>query len=176
MGATNPIRRILILRHAKSDWTAGAASDFERPLNDRGRRAAATMGAFLADECRAPSLVLCSSARRAAETWSIIAHHWAEAPEATLDRSLYLARMQDLLKRLRCLEDDVNIVCLVGHHPGHDGLAITLTKDRAAPEAIAMQLKFPTAALAELSYSGLWADLSPGSAQLERFVRPKDLI
>ena len=169
-------RRILILRHAKSDWAAGIGSDFERPLNGRGRRAAAAMGAYLADECPVPSIVLCSAARRAAETWSIVVRQWPAAPEAHYDEDLYLAETHDLLRRLRTLGDDVATVCLVGHHPGFDGLAILLAADRASVHVAEMRAKFPTAALAELAFDGPWSALGPGKAQLLRFVRPKDLV
>ena len=169
-------RRILILRHAKSDWAAGFRSDFERPLNGRGRRAAALMGAWLADEAPTPSLVLCSAARRAAETWAIVARQWPDAPDPVLDETLYLAETADLLERLRSLDDGVETVCLVGHHPGFDGLAIQLAEDLAAPGVAAMQAKFPTAALADLAFEGPWSALAPGKAALLRFVRPKDLV
>ena len=169
-------RRILILRHAKSDWAAGVGSDFERPLNGRGRRAAAAMGAWLADECPVPSLVLCSAARRAAETWAIVARQWPAAPGPVHDESLYLAETPDLLRRLRALDDAVGTVCLVGHHPGFDGLAILLAEDRAAPAVAGMRAKFPTAALADLAFGGPWSTLGPGKATLLRFVRPKDLV
>ena len=169
-------RRILILRHAKSDWAAGIGSDFERPLNGRGRRAAAAMGAYLADECPTPSVILCSAARRAAETWAIIARLWSDAPEAVYDESLYLAETADLLQRLRSLDASVATVCLVGHHPGFDGLAILLAADRASVHVAEMRAKFPTAALAELAFDGQWSALGPGKAQLLRFIRPKDLV
>lgn len=176
MAGSDVNRRILILRHAKSDWAAGIGSDFERPLNGRGRRAAALMGAWLADEAPVPSVVLCSAARRAAETWAIVARQWPDAPEAILDESLYLAETPDLLRRLRSLDDETATVCLVGHHPGFDGLAILLAADRAAPQVAGMQAKFPTAAVAELAFSGPWSSLGPGKATLLRFVRPKDLV
>lgn len=176
MAGTDDYRRILILRHAKSDWHAGVGSDFERPLNGRGRRAAALMGAWLADEAPVPSLVLCSAARRAAETWTIVARQWPDAPEAVHDEALYLAETADLLHRLRSLDDDVAAVCLVGHHPGFDGLAIRLASDRAAPAVAEMRAKFPTAALADLAFDGPWSALGPGKAALLRFVRPKDLV
>ena len=169
-------RRILILRHAKSDWAAGFGSDFERPLNRRGRRAAALMGAWLADEAPVPSLVLCSAARRAAETWAIVARQWPDAPDPMLDESLYLAETPDLLRRLRTLDDQATAVCLVGHHPGFDGLAIQLAADRAAPRVAEMRAKFPTAAVADLAFDGPWSSLGPGKATLLRFVRPKDLV
>ncbi len=176
MAGADRNRRILILRHAKSDWAAGIGSDFERPLNGRGRRAAAATGAWLADECPVPSLVLCSAARRAEETWAIVARQWPEAPEAVLDESLYLAETSDLLQLLRSLDDAVETVCLVGHHPGFDGLAILLAADRAAPQVADMRAKFPTAALADLAFGGPWSSLGPGKATLLRFVRPKDLV
>ncbi len=168
-------RHILILRHAKSDWSAGAGSDFDRPLNGRGRRAAAAMGAWLAGECPVPALVLCSAARRAAETWDIIARHWPAAPPAVHDERLYLAETADLLRRLRALDDGTEVVCLVGHHPGFDGLAVLLAADRTAPAVAAMRAKFPTAALAELAFRGPWPSLGPGKAELRRFVRPRDI-
>ncbi len=176
MAGADRNRRILILRHAKSDWAAGIGSDFERPLNGRGRRAAAATGAWLADECPVPSLVLCSAARRAEETWAIVARQWPEAPEAVLDESLYLAETSDLLQLLRSLDDAVETVCLIGHHPGFDGLAILLSADRAAPQVADMRAKFPTAALADLAFGGPWSSLGPGKATLLRFVRPKDLV
>lgn len=169
-------RRILILRHAKSDWAAGYGSDFERPLNARGRRAAALMGAWLAEETPVPGLVLCSAARRAAETWAIVARQWPDAPDPVLDEALYLAETGDLLQRLRSLDDGVATVCLVGHHPGFDGLAILLAADRAARGVTEMRAKFPTAAVADLAFEGPWPALGPGKAALLRFVRPKDLV
>ena len=176
MAGPDLTRRILILRHAKSDWAAGIRSDFERPLNGRGRRAAAAMGTWLAEEAPTPSLVLCSAARRAEETWAIVARQWPDAPDPVLDERLYLAETADLLDRLRSLDDDMATVCLVGHHPGFDGLAILLAEDRAAPGAAAMQAKFPTGALADLAFDGPWSSLGPRKAALLRFVRPKDLV
>jgi len=176
MAGPDVTRRILILRHAKSDWAAGYGSDFDRPLNGRGRRAAALMGAWLAEEAPVPSLVLCSAARRAAETWAIIARQWSDAPDPTLDEALYLAETGDLLLRLRSLDDGVATVCLVGHHPGFDGLAILLAADRAARGVAEMRAKFPTAAVADLAFEGPWSALGSGKAALLRFVRPKDLV
>ncbi len=176
MAGSDINRRILILRHAKSDWAAGYGSDFERPLNGRGRRAAALMGAWLADECPVPSLVLCSAAHRATETWAIVARQWPDAPDPVHDESLYLAETTDLLQRLRSLDEAVETVCLVGHHPGFDGLAILLAADRAALAVAEMRAKFPTAAAADLAFDGPWSSLGPGKATLLRFVRPKDLV
>ena len=176
MAASGKKRHILILRHAKSDWSGGISTDFDRPLNGRGRRAAAAMGAYLADECPVPSVVLCSAARRAAETWSIIARQWPAAPDAIIDRDLYLAETDVLLQRLRLQNDDTDTICLVGHHPGFDGLAIALASNADDDAVSEMKAKFPTASLALLEFEGDWASLDYRGARLVRFVRPKDIV
>src|SRR5690349_1589139 len=83
-------RRILLLRHAKSAWDEPGLDDFDRPLAARGRRAAAVMGVYLRDEKLVPDLVLCSAARRAAETWEIAAHELPKAPAVERDPGLYM--------------------------------------------------------------------------------------
>lgn len=175
MTKPDAMRHILILRHAKSDWATAGMSDFERPLAARGRHAAAAMGAFMADSCPMPDVVLCSAARRAVETWHIVARQWPEAPEAVFSEELYNAATADLYMRLR-QQIDAQAVLLVGHHPGFDGLAISLAADQQAEPVHKMRIKYPTAGLAHLTFDGSWSDLEPETADLVRFVRPKDLV
>lgn len=169
-------RRILVMRHAKSDWTGGER-DFDRPLSGRGRRAAAAMGAYMADEGLRPELVLCSAARRAADTWAIVARSGTMGPRVVADRGLYLAAAGDLLARVRELDDALASVLFVGHAPGIDGFAGSLVAKRSGAAWRRMAEKFPTGALAVLDASApRWRDVGEGAAELERFVVPKDLL
>jgi phosphohistidine phosphatase len=169
-------RRILVMRHAKSDWTGGD-QDFDRPLSGRGRRAAAAMGVYMADEGLRPELVLCSAARRAADTWAMVARSGTMAPRVVADRGLYLAAAGDLLARVRALDDAVASVLFVGHAPGIDGFAGSLVAKRSGAAWRRMAEKFPTGALAVLDASAAhWRDVDEGVAELERFVVPKDLV
>jgi phosphohistidine phosphatase len=111
------VKRIWLLRHAKSDWKNTGVVDHERPLNKRGRHSAAEVAKTVGREQIRPDLVLVSTARRAAET--------AEALELVLteDSSLYNASDKALLDRISQLPDDVMSVLLIGHNPGMEDLA-----------------------------------------------------
>lgn len=169
--------RILIMRHAKSDWSKPGQNDFDRALSGRGRRAAATMGHYLDNEGLVPDLVLCSAARRAVETWEIVSDAAGIEPRTEREEALYLADTQTLFERTRAVDDGVATLLFIGHAPGFDGFACRLAADRASPDWRRMAAKFPTGALAVLDLEGpSWNDVAEGSARLERFVAPKDLI
>lgn len=170
-------RRILLLRHAKSSWDEPGASDYDRPLAPRGRRAAAVMGVYLRDEDLVPDLVLCSGAARARETWDLVAHAFKRAPAVEHDVALYMATPDQLLKRMKKLPDSVRTVLIVGHEGGVDALARRLTGHGAAPLRRRLAEKFPTAALAALALElDDWGALAEKSATLARFAAPKDLV
>lgn len=172
-----PTRRIMILRHAKSAWDDPSLTDFDRPLAARGRRAVAVMGAYFREERLVPSIVLCSPARRALETWEGIAPLLGITIPVRAERELYIASPARLLARLQRLEDDVSSVCIVGHHTSIDVLAQRLS-GTGDPRAIKrLGEKFPTAALAVIDVKlRSWPELSEGAGQLERFVTPKELV
>jgi phosphohistidine phosphatase len=120
----------------------------------------------------APELVLCSTARRARETYERI--------EAALTHSsvryepgLYRATGDELLERLRAVPDDVGALMVIGHNPAIEELALTLA--RPSPARDELQSKFPTAALATLEFDGGWPELQPDGTTLVAFTRPRDL-
>jgi phosphohistidine phosphatase len=163
-------KRLALLRHAKSSWNDPDLDDHDRPLNGRGRRAAAQMGRYLQQRGIAPAVVLCSSAVRTRQTLELL--ELAGEPRVLYETELYGASAGELLRRLRRLDDTVPSVLLIGHNPGMHDLAVALTGDHDGA-AIA---DFPTAALAELSAPiARWPDLEPGTATLERLITPKDL-
>lgn len=170
-------RQILVMRHAKSDWSSPNIQDFDRPLAPRGRRAAAAMGLYLLDEALVPDLVLCSAARRAVDTWAVIARVSGMSPPVQTERDLYLAGADALFERLRALHDAVTCPLLIGHAPGFDAFARDLAGNRRSADWRRMADKFPTAGLAVLDVAAAhWRDVSDGAANLERFVAPKDLL
>ena len=112
---------VLLMRHGKSDWSAGR-SDHERPLNDRGTRAAALMGRALQRFGEVPDLVVTSSATRARTTaeLAMAGGGFSEVPLEVSTR-LYLPSVEDVLDVLLAVPDDAERVLLVGHQPtwGH---------------------------------------------------------
>jgi len=168
------MRTLLLLRHAKSSWDV--KDDHERTLAPRGARAAALLGAYLAEPGRAPDLVLCSTARRAIETWERAAEQLAKPPRVVLDEELYLAAPARILARIRRADDRARRLLVVGHNPGFQQLAVELAGGAEAPGAARVG-KFPTCALAVFELArGAWSELSPGRVELAGFVRPADLV
>jgi phosphohistidine phosphatase len=168
------VKRLYLLRHAKSGWDAPVASDFDRPLNRRGHKAARAM----AREMRALGLVfdriLASSAARVVETLEGLAEAWGHDSGAEMDPHLYLASAPTLLSTVRAAGDGNESLMIVGHNPGMEQLALLLSKEGELRGVLAE--KFPTGALVEieLPVSG-WADVTEGQGTLTRFIRPRDL-
>jgi phosphohistidine phosphatase len=171
--------RLLLLRHAKSDWS-GKAGDHERPLSARGKTAAPRMGAAMRKKGYEPRLVLCSTATRAKETLELVLPYFSQGPEIRYDSALYHAEWPVLLAQIRDCSTDASPLLLIGHNPGLGQLAIALAlqpqsaAERARAETLAR--KFPTAALAVLDFeSADWSGVKPGLGKLADFVRPRDL-
>lgn len=118
------MKKIYILRHAKSSWNNSALSDFDRPLNDRGNRDAPLMGLKLAELRIIPDLILSSAANRAYGTASIIAAK-INYPINKIDKreDLYLASPQKILRLINFTDNAHDIIMVVGHNPGLTELA-----------------------------------------------------
>ncbi len=118
-----PGRRLMLLRHAKSDWGDPNLADIERPLAPRGRRAAAVLGAYLRDHALIPDLIVTSPSARTRETIELL--DLGPVPVET-DREVYGGGEHGLLERLRIVPDEVRNLMLVGHNPGIGRLAALL--------------------------------------------------
>jgi len=165
------LRTLYLLRHAKSSWDDPAIADHDRLLNARGRKAASALGPWLAERGYAPTLVLCSSARRTRETLARLSERLDGEPQVSVERGLYLTSPERLLERLRELDDTHTHVLVIGHNPAMGELALAL----ASPESDRdeMKRKFPTAALAVLELDApSWSDLAPASCRLREFSTP----
>lgn len=156
-GSVTTIERTLILlRHAKSDWSA-SVPDFDRPLAERGRAQAPRAGRWLANNAGPIDLAIVSPAQRARETWDLVSAQLAPAPPAHFDDRVYAASADELLEVLRDVPDDVRRVVLVGHNPGLEQLASLL-----AGEDVTMR----TAGIAEFGVEGPWRERDVTSATL----------
>lgn len=173
------MKRLVLLRHAKSSWDAPVSRDFDRPLSKRGKRAGKAMGRYLLAQKITWDVMLVSPALRTMETVERLEVGYGKALDPLYDDRLYMASTNQLLAMVRGLDDEgVSSAVIVGHNPGIQGLALALTPggDDADKARARLDAKFPTAALAVLEFSAKrWADIAPGSGALERFIKPKDL-
>jgi phosphohistidine phosphatase len=176
-------RTLYLLRHAKSSWSQPKLDDHERPLNGRGRRAAALMAEHIASLPVQPTLILCSTALRTRETLAALLDVWRDDASrrpalVEFERGLYLAPPEALLMRLREAPEDCRALLLIGHNPGMHQLACALAGDRDhCGGALAAKLvrKFPTAALATFRVRGPWTELSRGTVRLVDYTTPGEL-
>jgi phosphohistidine phosphatase len=166
------MKRLLLLRHAKSSWDDPSLVDHDRPLAPRGHKAADRMARHLRSNAPEVDLVLCSSALRTTQTLEHVGRAFGHA-EMVVEDGLYGAGDQELLERLRAVPEDVGGVALIGHNPGVQDLATELAG--AGDDLDRMRTKFPTGAVAVLEFDGPWADLAGQGARLVAFVTPKDL-
>lgn len=169
------MRRLLLLRHAKSDWPQGLR-DQDRPLSRRGRLAAPQMAAHMEQQGLVPDHALVSTARRTRETWDLVKAGWETEPPVKFDERVYEAPAARLLEVLRTAPADAGNLLLVGHNPGIQELARLLAEGAASAPLRRLSQKFPTAALAVLEFSvSAWTELAPQSGRLIAFVTPSDL-
>jgi phosphohistidine phosphatase len=169
-----PTRQLVLLRHAKSAWPD--VPDHERPLAGRGRRDAPAAGRWLRAAGSGPDEVICSTARRARETWLLAAAELSAAPPVHYDDRVYGATSAALLDLARQARDDVRSLLLVGHDPGLQDLALELAGPGSDGDGLArLRAKLPTAAVAVLSFEGSWPELAPATTRLTAFVVPRDL-
>jgi phosphohistidine phosphatase len=155
------MRRLLLTRHAKSDWSTEAPDDHARPLNKRGRRDAPQIGALLRSLGWRPELVLCSSALRAVETLTGLRAAWDVQPAVQILPSLYHAGADAARAALATVPDAVTTVMLIGHNPGWEEALTALCGARET---------LPTASVAMLQAEG-WAGAA--GFELVRVLRPK---
>lgn len=161
-----------LLRHAKSDWDDMALRDFDRGLNARGRKGAALMGAHIADQGAAWSMVLASPAERLRRTLDASG---LQIP-VTFDDRAYLADSTTLMEMLRAVDDSHKAVIIAAHNPGLHDLALELIAAHDDnPQLREIAEKFPTAAFAVLELDiAHWADCELGCGRLIHFARPRD--
>ena len=162
------IRRLIVLRHAKSDWDSDASTDHDRPLNARGRRDSPRVGRELAKLSWAPELVLSSDAVRAVETWRRMADAFDDVPLRLLP-SLYLAGYEAVCEALDDLPATLGTVMVVGHNPGWEELVARLSGKEpkvTTANAVLLTIEAPS-----------WPEAATRMSRwrIAHHLRPKDL-
>lgn len=170
-----PVKTLTLLRHAKSGWDDAVPRDFDRPLNPKGRRAAATMGREMKRLGLAFERVIASPAQRVVETIADVESGMGRSLAPQWDKRAYLASAQSLLDIVGETPDAVASLLVVGHNPGLEDLVLMLVPDVPGSLRDSVEEKYPTATLAEISFEDGWRALAAGKGTLTRFIRPRDL-
>ena len=168
------MKRLLLMRHCKSDW-AGDLPDEARPLNARGERAAHLMAAYIRQAGLTPDAILCSSAVRTRQTVSLLLDTLATDMPVTYLRSLYLASPNDILEAIAGVDSDIRCLMVIGHNPGLEDLALLATGDEGSSARQDLIEKFPTGGLAVIDFDAAdWSSVGVGT--LVDFKKPKTLV
>jgi phosphohistidine phosphatase len=184
-------RRLILLRHAKSDWPD--VPDRDRPLAKRGRRDAPRIGRWLHEHGYQPDVVVVSDAARTRQTWDLVAPELGESPAVHFEPRAYAASSLTLLYLAQELPARYRTALLIGHNPGLSELATSLAgppesttavgppeSDRATGPAVKdngprAAISLPTAAVAVFEFTGDWPSLTPGHTRLINLTTPADL-
>ncbi|MES9505825.1 histidine phosphatase family protein [Streptomyces sp. NPDC000609] len=166
-------RRIVLLRHAKAEWSQD--SDHERPLAERGRKDAPVAGRRLVDSGIDFDLALCSTAARTRETWKLAVHEMPHRPRTVYEERLYEASLGELIALINETPDDVRDLLVIGHNPGMHAVADALSES-AEGDTLARMTRggFPTAAFAVVEFTGSWKGVEHGVGKLVEYWTPND--
>jgi phosphohistidine phosphatase len=161
------MKTLLLLRHAKSSWKNGNMRDFDRPLNNRGTKAAPMIGRLIRKKKLRPDVVLSSSAERARQTAALVLKSAQLKTDLRHDERIYEAGAPRLLEIVSQIDDDADVAMLVGHNPGLEELLEDLTGEAR---------HLPTAALARIELDvEKWDNVHEGAGRVEWLIKPKDL-
>jgi phosphohistidine phosphatase len=170
------MKRLAILRHAKSSWDEPGLDDFDRPLNDRGWKAARRIGRELKQRGLRFDLVLSSTAARTRETIDGVQEKYDFKAPIMFEPRLYGAGEAVLLEIVRGLDEKVKAPLIVGHNPGLQLLIAKLTRDDSKGLRQRIAGKFPTAALAILELPAKrWVEVEPGNGEVVELILPREL-
>ncbi|MDB5366337.1 MAG: phosphoglycerate mutase [Rhodospirillales bacterium] len=167
------MKTLVLLRHAKSAWNDPGLSDFDRPLTARGVAAATAIGQHLRAHRAIFDTALVSAARRAVETWTLVAAELEHPPAPTVERTLYVCGRRALMSRIRALPASAASVLVLAHNPDLHEIAIALAAEGDPQELARLHQHFPTGALAQFRFDGPWAKLA--EASLDSYVVPREL-
>lgn len=165
--------RLYLLRHAKAAWAQPGMRDFDRPLDEQGRREAAALGAAMLAAGHAPAKVLCSTARRARETWDgVFRALGGDERDVVFDDSLYSSDATGYLAMIRNAGGSESVL-VVGHNPMMEDLSLALAGGGEEEAKRSVSSGFPTCGLAVIRFPASLAEAAPGKGHLEAFVTPE---
>lgn len=175
------MKRLILLRHAKSSWDDSNLPDAARPLSKRGERSAPRIGQLMAKEGYTPDIILCSVAKRAVQTMThVLPAFGREVTHIVLDE-LYMATPREILTTIVEHAGHADCILVIGHNPGLGDLAAWMVHDGSSKAVTQLKEKFPTAAFAVIDLPiDDWRELDDTgidnwSGRLIRFATPRDL-
>jgi phosphohistidine phosphatase len=171
--ASDTTRRLILLRHAKSDWPD--VPDRDRPLAKRGRRDAPRIGRWLHQHGYEPDVVVVSAATRTRQTWDLVAPELGGSPAVHFEPRAYAASALTLLYLAQELPSRYRTALLIAHNPGLSDLASHLAAAALTDNGPRPGISLPTAAVAVFEFRGDWPALAPGQARLLDHIVPADL-
>ena len=156
-----------MLRHAKSSWDNANLSDFERPLNERGLKAAPLMGNVMKTNQFEPQIILSSPARRAEQTAILVKEAAGFDGDVKFEKRIYEASTAQLFEVVSEQNEKTESILLVGHNPGIENLIRALTGETHS---------MPTAALAVIDLeTNRWSEINSLTGKLRTLIRPKEI-
>ncbi len=161
-------RTLILMRHGKSGYPAGV-DDHDRPLAPRGQREAGLAGEWLRATQPPIDAVRCSTATRTRQTLTATG---VGAP-VVFERGIYEASPRTLIELIQLSDDDVQTLLLIGHAPGMPWTAWELAGNRDSAAAVELSRKFPTSALAVLTFDRPWSQVDEGAGELVTFHIPR---
>ncbi|TYC65020.1 histidine phosphatase family protein [Stappia sp. BW2] len=168
--------RLLLFRHAKSDWGDPNLDDIDRPLNGRGKTASVRMARYMQEQGLKPNQILCSTAQRTRETLARLLPTLTQETQIHLVSDLYQQSEDNYAGLIRRYGGRAQNVMVIGHNPATQDTALDLIGTESSGALTDIQEKFPTGALAVIDFDiADWSELQPGTGHLERFVKPRDL-
>jgi phosphohistidine phosphatase len=166
---------LTVLRHAKSSQDEPGLADFDRPLNERGRKAAKAVGRELARRKIRFDLVLASPALRVRQTLDRLADGYGARVKTRFDERIYDASTETLFDLVRSIPAQIHAPLLVGHNPGLQRLLLDLADEQDGLRA-RIEGKFPTAAVAVVTLPAeRWDEVTKGSGEVRELILPREL-
>lgn len=161
------MKTLYLIRHAKSDWHQGV-QDFERPLNERGRKDAPKMGKHLVQKELSPDLIISSDANRAISTARLIANEIGyDLSNIQENNKLYHASAKEMVRVIWEVSNEVNTLFVFGHNPGISDLVNYLTEEF---------IELKTCCVARISFDlDDWKALVSGTGILNSVISPKEI-
>lgn len=170
------MRRLMLVRHAKTENYEPGHDDRARVLVERGRKDAGRIGAYIATHALIPDRVVLSPAARSQESWKFMAAAMKPAPGAMTREQIYDATTHDIFAAIVDTPAAVQSLLIVGHNPGLQEAALMLIASGDIDARESLREKLPTAGLIIIDFPfDDWRKLHPQSGRLERFVTPKSL-
>jgi phosphohistidine phosphatase len=167
------MRRLLLLRHSKTERPEPGERDRDRKLMPRGRADAPLVGAYMARHRLMPDLVLVSPAQRTIETWALVGAAFSKTPRVEKADRIYNASIDTLADLVR-ETDDASALLLVGHNPGLHDLANVLIGSGDVDARESLKEKLPTSGLVVIDFAFEdWSKLHERAGRLERFITPR---